>query len=216
MPADCRCGPTACDFADPGAHADPLLGLFWPAADDPAILPVRASAAPRPGPDTFDLLKLPVAATILREGARERAVIADGPRHLRLETSGDSLTRGPVRLHYDLTDFHRLRARLLTLHRLEAVVRLGRLPTGLYERDPLALRWMNALAAWTMKQEGASQIEIAISLFGAASVDSESMERMRKRVARLLDLATRRIALAHRRFLGTAPEPSISAEQDRA
>ncbi|WP_307103585.1 hypothetical protein [Sphingomonas sp. SORGH_AS_0950] len=196
-------------------EADPLLGLFWPATDDPAILPVRATVAECRRPDTFDLLNLPVAATILREGSREYVIIADGPRHLRLESTGDSLTSGPVRLHYDLGDFHRLRERLVALSRLEAVVRLGRLPTGLYDRDPLAFRWMNALKAWTLKEDQASQIEIAIALFGAASVDAETMDRMRKRVARLLDLATRRVGLAHRRFLDDPPGSPIGVRWNR-
>jgi hypothetical protein len=94
----------------------------------------------------------------------------------------------------------RLRARLTALTRLEAAVRLGRLPTRLYERDGLALRWMRALAAWDMNQAGASQIDIAIALFGAEQIDADTVDRMRKRVARLLDLARRRIAIAYGRL----------------
>lgn len=174
--------------------------MFWRAASDPAVVPVRATAA-RPGPDTLDILDLPTAVTVFRERqGSELAIIADGPRHIRLECTGDSLTDGPVRLDYDLADFRRLRARLTALTRLEAAVRLGRLPTRLYERDGLALRWMRALAAWDMNQAGASQIDIAIALFGAEQIDADTVDRMRKRVARLLDLARRRIAIAYRRL----------------
>lgn len=155
-------------------------------------------------PATSNLLDLPVAATVLRDARqREHVVIADGPRHIRLESRGDSLLNGPVRLAYELADFRTLRARLHTLSRLEALVRLRRLPAGLYGRDTLAARWLNALAAWEMKQAGASQIEIAIALFGAAQIDGESMDRMRKRVARLIALAKRRMSVAYdRQFAG--------------
>lgn len=196
-----RLRPISRDFVGRPSAADPLLTIFWPASSDPSVLPVRAASAHQAGSDTFDLLDLPVAATVLRDARhREHVVIADGPRHIRLESRGDSLLGGPVRLAYDLADFRRLRVRLQTLSRLEALVRLGRLPTGLYGRDTLAARWLNALAAWEMKQAGASQIEIAIALFGAAQIDGESMDRMRKRVARLIALARRRMSIAHDRL----------------
>jgi len=124
--------------------------MFWSAAGDPAVLPVHAIVAARRGSDTLDRLGLPLAVAIFRESPqREYAVIAHGPRHIRLESTGDSLIGGPVRLSDDLADFFRLRAQLLTLNRLEAAARSGRLPTRLYDRDPLAVRWIHALAART-------------------------------------------------------------------
>lgn len=178
--------------------------MFWRASSDPAVLPVEASASSRRGNDTVNLLGLPLAVTVFREGTqREHVIIADGPRRIRLDSTGDSLLGGPVRLHYDLADFRQLRARLVSLSRLEAVVRLGRVPAGLYQRDTLALRWLRALVAWELKQDGASQIEIAIALFGIAQVNGDTMDLMRKRVARLLDLARRKIDTSYPRLFGT-------------
>ncbi|MCC4233356.1 DUF2285 domain-containing protein [Sphingobium soli] len=175
-----------------------MLTIFWPASSDPSILPVCAVSAPQTASNAFDLLDLPVAVSVLRDARhREHVVIADGPRHIRLEARGASLLDGPVRLAYDLADFRKLRVRLHTLSRLEALVRLRRLPAGLYGRDTLAARWLLALAAWEMKQAGASQIEIAIALFGAAQIDGDSMDRMRKRVARLIALAKRRMNVTY-------------------
>ncbi|SER22706.1 DNA -binding domain-containing protein [Sphingobium sp. YR768] len=186
------------DFVGRPSAADPLLTIFWPASSDPSVLPVRAASAHQTDSDALDLLDLPIAASVLRDARhREHVVIADGPRHIRLEARGVSLLDGPVRLTYDLADFRKLRARLHTLSRLEALVRLRRLPAGLYGRDTLAARWLQALAAWEMKQAGASQIEIAIALFGAAQIDEDSMDRMRKRVARLIALAKRRMNVAY-------------------
>lgn len=176
--------------------------MFWPARDDPSILTVHAVAAQDGDPDALDLRKISVEAVIAREpDGLEHVVIADGPRRLRLEVRGESLTSGPVALRYELSGFAGLRQRLLSLSRLEALKRLGRLPRNLYASDPVSVRWSLALAAWDLRHAGASQIDIAVTLFGDAQVDADSVERMRKRVARLLLLADRRVIAGYRRFL---------------
>ena len=175
--------------------------MFWPAARDAGILPVSTTAAPGGGPDTLDLLSLPVESAIWRDGVgHEYLVIADGPRRIRLEATGASFAHGPVVLRYDLAGFQALRPRLASLYRLEALKRLGRLPRNLFGRDPVAIRWTTALAAWDLRETGASQLDIAIALFCERAVDADSIDRVRKRVARLLRLADRRIAAGYQRF----------------
>lgn len=200
-PSGCRARDQACGFAGPFGGQSPLLTMFWPAARDASTLPVIASRAADDGPDTLDLLRLPVESVIWRERAgHEYVVIGDRWRRVRLDAVGASLAGGPVHLRYDLSGFRRLRAGLVSLGRLEALKRLGRLPRALFARDPVAGRWMNALAARDMRAAGASQIDIAIALFGAGEIDADSVERIRKRVARLLLLADRRIAAGYQRF----------------
>ncbi len=156
--------------------------MFWSARDDPSILVVHAIPARDGGPDALDLTRIPVEAVIAREpDGLEHAIIADGPRRLRLEVHGASLTSGPVFLHYDLSGFAHLRQRLLSLSRLEALKRLGRLPRNLYPLDPISMRWSLALAAWDLRAAGASQIDIAVTLFSDAQIDADSVERMRRR-----------------------------------
>jgi len=200
-PSGCRARDPACDFAGPFGGRSPLLTMFWPAARDASTLPVIASPAADDGPETLNLLRLPVESVIWREAAgHEYVVIGDRWRRVRLDAVGASLASGPVHLRYDLSGFRRLRASLVSLGRLEALKRLGRLPRALFARDPVAGRWMNALAARDMRAAGASQIDIAIALFGASEIDADSIERIRKRVARLLQLADRRIAAGYQRF----------------
>lgn len=197
-----RRGNWTSDFADPDTGGNPLAATVWPATRDATILPVWTTAAPEGGPDTLDLLSLPVEAVIWREQAgHEHLVIADGSRRIRLEATGASVAHGPVFLRYDLAGFQDLRPRLAALHRLEALKRLGRLPRNLFGRDPVAIRWTTALAAWDLRKKGASHLDIAIALFGARDVHADSIDRVRKRVARLLHLAERRMAAGYRRFL---------------
>lgn len=191
----------SCDFAESSPGENPLLTMFWPTACDDATLPVRASAAVSNGPDTLDLLHLPVESAIWRESpGHEYVIIADGWRRVRLDVRGTSLASGPVYLRYDLAGFRRLRASLVSLGRLEALKRVGRLPRTLFARDSIASRWASALAACDMRAAGASQTDIAIALFGARKIHADSVDRIRKRIARLLQLADRRIEVGYQRF----------------
>ena len=82
-----------------------------------------------------------------------------------------------------------MEAKLLTLRRLLAFVRLGRFPRGLDRPDPRAKRWAMMLRAHDLVAAGATQREIASDLFGAARVASDWLGRsdsLRLQVRRLL------------------------------
>lgn len=167
------------------------------------VLTARAEAAPSGDPDALDLFALSLDAHILHaDSGLEYLLLADGPFNIRFELRGDSVARGPVRLHYDIGGFRSLRANILLLARLEALGRRGRLPAALFPPDPVANRRHLALDAWDRHRAGASQIEIAIALFGDDSVTGESFDLMRKRVARLIELAQRQSRISYQRFFG--------------
>jgi hypothetical protein len=176
---------------------------FWCAACDPFVLTARAEASRSGDPEALDLLCLPLAATVLRDSpGHEYVLIADGQHHIRLELYGDSIAEGPVRLRYDISGIRDLRVKTMLLTRLETLVRRKRLPSRLFPRDPVAERWLRAFFAWEANRNGASQIDIAIAIFGENMVTESSADYMRKRVARLLALADRRIAAGFGRFFG--------------
>jgi hypothetical protein len=167
------------------------------------VLTARAEATAPGNPDALDLFRLHARTVILHaDKIAEYILVTDGPYSLRLVLRGSSATVGPVRLHYDVAGIRDIRAKVLLLGRIEALVRRGRLPRGLFPPDPIADRRMRAFDAWQLRRDGASQIEIAIALFGDDAVDGASVDYMRKRVARLLQLADQRIAIGYRRFFG--------------
>jgi hypothetical protein len=147
--------------------------------------------------------------TVLRgadrtDEALEYVLIADGVRRLRLALRGASPADGPVRLRYDLEGFHGLDRGVLTLRRLLALWRRGRLPNALFPPDRHAARLAAALWAADGRGAGATHREIAHVVLGERLFTGEvNFESLRKRVARLIRLAERRIDAEGRRFLGS-------------
>jgi hypothetical protein len=167
------------------------------------VLSARAEAAAFGDPEALDLFRLRARTVILRTDENvEYLLVTDGPHCLRLELRGSSVAAGPVRLHYDVVGFGDIRIKILLLARIEALVRLGRIPRGLFPPDPIADRRARAFEAWQLRRCGASQIDIAVCMFGEHAVHLASVDLMRKRVARLLGLAEQRIAVGYRRFFG--------------
>jgi len=176
---------------------------FWGAACDPLILAAEAEATEAGDPDALDLFSLPVAATVMRDGERrEHVLITDRRRAIRLELRGDSIADGPVRLRYDICGISDLRPKIMSLTRLETLIRRRQLPPGLFPSDPVAERLVRALIAWEACAAGATQLEIASTLFGDNMVTESSIDYLRKRVARLIETAEERIEIGYHRFFG--------------
>lgn len=158
------------------------------------MLPVSASPAGRTDPNIFDLMQLPYPAIIFRDAAAvERVLIGDAGHHLRIDVVGGSVLDGPVRLRYRLTAGPALPSQILTLRRLIALQRLGRFPQRFFPRAPRAARWMRALQAFDGKRAGASNREIAATLYGDKIVQADwhsGPNYLRSRLARALRFAT--------------------------
>lgn len=193
-------------LASSGAQGADCAGaaVFWRSELHPPVLSVRAEACRADDPDAVDLLRLPCAATLrMTADGREEVLVADGPRCIRIEVAGGTLLGGPVRLHYRLSGFVDIESKVLTLRRLVALHRLGRLPHTLFPPERRARRWAQAFQAHDGAQAGASHREIAIALFGRDRVTDDWREgdHMRMRVHRLIRTADKLIDGGYRELL---------------
>lgn len=174
---------------------------FWRARCDPFILRLVTCRTGSDDPEAFDLLSLPLTASVLRDcDGSELILIEQGTRHLRLQCRGDSILDGPVRVTCELTGVRSLEPPIISLRRLSALARLGRLPLRLFPRDPVVIKNVRALQAWDAAQAGAGQRDIAIAVFGAHMVTASNFDSMRKRVDRLLKKAEQHISAAWHHF----------------
>jgi len=148
------------------------------------------------GPEdpAIDLAALPLAATVVSLAGGEQVTLSDGYRRIGLMVTGGTLLAGPVRARFVLGYAADLRARIVTLRRVSALLDTGRFPKSLYPREPSAERWLLALRAFDAATAGASQRDIAEALFAPlyrASEWKNEAEFLRLRVNRLLRLARR-------------------------
>ncbi|MBC9035138.1 DUF2285 domain-containing protein [Sphingomonas sp. JC676] len=151
---------------------------------------VDAHSAREGQPDSLDIRTAGVEVTLLNiSGAEQHLVLSEGARQIHLAVRSGSLLEGPVRLRYALDGFADLETKLLTLRRLAALWRLGRMPAELFPRDTRAPRWIEMLRTIDALQAGAEQREIAEALYGSSAVREEWRGRsdyLRLRVQRLV------------------------------
>lgn len=146
-------------------------------------------------PDAVDLARTGVRAFVLEQpGASTQLLLQDGDRHIRIALRSGTLSAGPVRLRYALEGLRDLEPKLLTLRRLAALWRLGRMPAELFPRETRAERWVAMLRTLDAVACGASHRDIAEALFGRGRVGPEwrvDSEYLRSRVQRLSRAARR-------------------------
>ena len=181
--------------------------VVWRADWDPAVVVVEAIPA-RPGnAGAFDPKRLACPVLLLRDASGvEHLLIGDGACHIRLDITRGTVLEGPVRLRFEFADLAGMEAKLLTLRRLVALMRMGRFPRGLFPPPPArrARRWMMALRAWDARRAGATHREIAAALFGetrAAADWDGSSAYLRCRVQRLIRLGAALVQGGYRDLL---------------
>jgi len=178
----------------------------WRADSDPAVVKVEAIPRDPDEPLTFDLGKMALAALVLRDpSGTEHLLIGDDVCQVRLDVMAGTVLDGPVQLRYHLAGSVGLEAKLLTLQRLVALMRFGRIPRRLVPQDQRTRRCMMALRALDARRAGATHREIAAVLFGEATVDADWNGRsayLRCRVQRLIRLGETLVAGGYRRLLG--------------
>lgn len=195
--------PWGCDFADKPSSPAYAFSVFWHGDCHANILPVEALPVGFVGDaDAFDLLSIPHPVTVLRSLDGEHVLICDGPRSLRLDVVAGSLLSGPVRLSYCMSGFAGVEAKVMTLRRLLALERLGRLPSALFPPESKARRLGMVLRAYDGMRAAASQREIAIGLFGEEHVRADwEAGYLRTRIQRLNRTAERMIGGGYRVLL---------------
>lgn len=190
-------------FAEDSIHSSLSARLLWHQGFDRSVLAVEADPVPRNHCDAFDLADLGgLTAIVVAAGNREHVAISDGFRRIRIDVVAGTVLNGPVHLRYRLQGFDGTEAKILTLRRLVALHRLGRLARGLFPREHLAPRWVTTLRAWDGRVAGASHWDIAACLFAAGRSDWRSKsDFLYLRVQRLVRTGRVMTTGGHRRLL---------------
>ena len=177
-----------CTFAEDPARDAPRARIIWRAALDPGALEVDAAPTAPNDPNRFDPARLAPFLSIARDATgREYAVLSDGRRRIRLDVVTGSLQEGAVVLSYRLAGVHAATARVLTLRRLLALCVHARFSPSLFPPDPRIARWIEALRVHDALEAGASQREIASTLWpDLAWRDGEGGDAQRSRLRRLV------------------------------
>lgn len=155
--------------------------------------------------DLFDLEAVRTLASVVKEpDGAEHLMLSDGFRHLQLRVTGGTILDGPVRLRCTLTGLREMDRKVLSLRRLCLCCRLRRMPRSLYAHEPRAGRWIDKLRAVDAVNAGASQRDIAVTLFGQRRVDAEwsrGSDCLRLRVQRLIREGRRMVRGGYRDLL---------------
>jgi hypothetical protein len=172
--------------------------LLWDARYDASVLPVEALAAARTEAGIFDPARLwPLMTIVAHPGGHEYVALSDGHRRIRLDVIRGTLRDGPVHLRYKLAGLTELEAKILTLRRLLALYGLGRFARYLHPSDRFAPRWVAALRAYDAVGQGASQRDIAMTLYGDRSTAlgrENGSDFLRLRVQRLVRMGRYMVA----------------------
>lgn len=173
---------------EPADLAAPAARPVWRAAVHPYVL--EADALPADDArNSFELARVAAISTIVADGEQEHLLVSDGLRAIRLDLLSGSLRRGPVRLHYRLAGLASAERPLLTLRRLLALWRTGRLSAQLHPVEARAARFVLMLRVHDALASGATQREIAAGLLSAEAGEARWRVRaptVRSRVQRLV------------------------------
>ncbi len=165
-------GPKAGEFAAApqrwGLHAFeppdlvvPRARPVWRLEVHPYVLPVEAAGDS--GDDCFDLGRLAPLCSVVSDRS-EHLLICDGLRSIRIDILAGSIKEGRVRFRYLIAGFEAAEKPLLTLRRLLALYRTGRISVPVRTSDARMRRHILMLRACDALAAGATQREIAAEL----------------------------------------------------
>src|SRR3546814_9962560 len=117
MPTSRRTG--GCTFPEDPAQACASVLPIWSAGVDPRVLAVRAvQPVDATGERVFDALS--GDTRIVRGPHAEHLLIDCGGEVIRLDVINGTAAAGPVTLHFDLSDDHRLDTQIATIRALRS------------------------------------------------------------------------------------------------
>ena len=134
----------------------------------------------------------------------EHVLLSDGSHRIQIDVRYGSLLEGPARLRYELAGAAGVEPKLMVVHRLLALQRLGHFPRSLYPADRRAQHWTMALCALDGARAGASHRAIATALWGETAVTRDwrgGSDYLRARVRRLIGIGDSLAAGGYRRLL---------------
>lgn len=167
--------------------------MIWDAAVDPDTLRVTALPASCGEADLFDPRRFDRWLAVATDSAgQEHAVLSDGYHHIRIDVEEGSLIAGrPVLLRYRIAGpiGGETEDRLVPLRRLAGLCRTGRFLPALFPVERRVERLIDLLRVQDALTAGASQRDIALSLFGVERISSDwraVSDSLRSRVRRLV------------------------------
>ena len=178
-------------FAERPEIAAPDARIVWHAAFDPGTLQVAAQPTDGSDPDGIDPRDLARWLTLVVDAeGRERAVVSDGYRHIRLDIDQGSLAGArPVVLQYRLHGVLSALPKLRSLRQFLHLLRHGQFSPALFPADRRTHRAILVLRVHDALTAGASQREIAEVLFGVDRVARDwrdPSDSLRSQIRRLV------------------------------
>jgi hypothetical protein len=153
----------------------------------------------------LDVATLPLRATVLQRQSRpEEILLSDGAVHIRLLLRSGSVSQGPVRLRFALRGLVDLERQTMTLRQIVALARTGTLPDRLVDRPGKAQQLIILLRVHDALAEGATQRDIAQTLFGTdrmASGWKADSDHLRSRIRRMVRQQEEIVGGGYRRLL---------------
>jgi len=201
-------------FEDPDLAA-PCARPVWTAAALDAVL--TANLAPAAASGSPDFSRDSHLVTAISEGGSERLLFSDGWRAIRVDLARGNTREGPVDLTFTLAGPPRLAAPLLSLRRLESLLRTGGFARALHQPVPRARRELLLLRTADALGAGAQTREIAaVLLHHAAQAPKWREERpeLRLQSQRLVRDARARLAGGYRGLLRRSSPQSQRVEHD--
>ena len=191
-----------CDFAVAGNLNATRARPIWDRAVDTSVVTVSTSAAT--ALNAFDLRRVMNLATLVKSRAgHEQLLLSDGLQQLRFDVVQGSLLRGPVALHFNLSDGLELSAQLNTMRNWQ-LFRAGWDFTWPAKHEKRAPTWIRQLRAYDGAMAGATMRELAQTLFPALATPVALQDRnsaVRSMVRRLLRAARANVTCGYRRIL---------------
>lgn len=168
------------------------------------MVELTALPGPSDAPDLVDVMRLGFRATVITYADREYVVLDDGFHRLRLDVLSGTVREGPVQPLFQVRGLSSIEPKLVTLSRIGMLARLGRCSGAIWPLERRMPRWVDMLRVHDAVQEGASQREIAVALFGAERIATDwqgGSDSLRSHVRRLIKLGQAMAAGGYRRLL---------------
>lgn len=152
---------------EPPSVTVPDARPIWCAEVHPYVLAAEAAAA---DDEVFALDRYRAISTLITTAdGRERLLISDGCRAIRIDVLAGTIASGPVELQFRIIGIASAERPVLTLRRLLSIWRTGQFSGLLHPREARARRWILMLRTHDALTAGASQRAIAAELLGSGA-----------------------------------------------
>lgn len=196
-----RCDHNAIRFGllrlvDP-ALSSSIARPIWRRDADPAVLETRALTRTVVARDRLDIRELaPYVSVATSDNMEEHWLVSNGQWSIRLDVHNGTLLGGPTLLEHSFYGMQSALPAVTAFRQLVALAATGTMPIGLAPHERKAPRWIMELRTADALACGATQQDIARSLFGRAVSPTRwrnESPSYRSRVQRLVRIARARL-----------------------